>query len=74
MKVSTCSDRPKGSVALDGISLTVNEVQGSRFGINLIPHTMALTTFGTLVPGRRVNLEVDQLARYLERLLSLRGM
>jgi riboflavin synthase len=65
---------PKGSVALDGVSLTVNEVQGARFGINLIPHTMELTTFGTLAPGRRVNLEVDQLARYLERLLSVRGV
>lgn len=65
---------PKGSVALDGVSLTVNEVDGGRFGVNLIPHTMALTTFGSLAAGRRVNLEVDQLARYLERLLSVRGM
>jgi riboflavin synthase len=64
---------PKGSVALDGVSLTVNEVQGSRFGINLIPHTMELTTLGALVIGHRLNLEVDQLARYLERLLSVRG-
>jgi riboflavin synthase len=64
---------PKGSVALDGVSLTVNEVQGSRFGINLIPHTMELTTLGGLIIGRQLNLEVDQLARYLERLLSVRG-
>lgn len=65
---------PKGSVALDGVSLTVNEVQGARFGINLIPHTMELTTFGALAVGQRLNLEVDQLARYLERLLSVRGV
>jgi riboflavin synthase len=64
---------PKGSVALDGVSLTVNDVQGLRFGINLIPHTMEATTLGGLVPGRRLNLEVDQLARYLERLLALRA-
>ncbi len=64
---------PKGSVTLDGVSLTVNEVKGARFGVNLIPHTVELTTFGSLAPGQRLNLEVDQLARYLERLLSLRG-
>ncbi|MFM1886099.1 MAG: hypothetical protein RL026_1256 [Pseudomonadota bacterium] len=63
---------PKGSVAVDGVSLTVNAVEGNRFGVNLIPHTVAMTTFGTLVPGRQVNLEVDQLARYLERLLAVR--
>ncbi|MEJ0100661.1 MAG: riboflavin synthase [Pseudomonadota bacterium] len=63
---------PKGSVALDGVSLTVNEVQGARFGINLIPHTQELTTLGSLALGRRLNLEVDQLARYLERLLGTR--
>jgi riboflavin synthase len=63
---------PKGSVALDGISLTVNEVDGVRFGINLIPHTMAVTTLGELAPGRRLNLEVDQFARYVERLLASR--
>ena len=64
---------PKGSVALDGVSLTINEVEGSRFGINLIPHTMELTTLGALATDRRLNLEVDQLARYLERLLAVRG-
>jgi riboflavin synthase len=64
---------PKGSVALDGVSLTINEVQGTRFGINLIPHTMELTTLGRLASGQRLNLEVDQLARYLERLLAQRA-
>jgi riboflavin synthase len=63
---------PKGSVALDGVSLTINEVQGARFGINLIPHTVEHTTFGQLAAGRRLNMEVDQLARYLERLLAQR--
>lgn len=64
---------PKGSVALDGVSLTVNEAQGASFGVNLIPHTVASTTFRHLVAGSRLNLEVDQLARYLERLLDQRG-
>ena len=59
----------KGSVAIDGVSLTVNEVQGSVFGINLIPHTQAVTTLGALRAGTRVNVEVDQIARYVERLL-----
>lgn len=61
----------KGSVAVDGVSLTVNEVEGARFGVNLIPHTRQVTTLGRLVPGTRVNLEVDPVARYLERLLSV---
>ncbi len=61
---------PKGSVAVDGISLTVNEVDGNRFGINIIPHTQAVTTLGTAKPGQRVNLEVDMLARYVQRLLE----
>jgi riboflavin synthase len=60
----------KGSVAIDGVSLTVNEVQGATFGINLIPHTQAVTTLGALRVGARVNLEVDQIARYVERLLG----
>jgi riboflavin synthase len=60
----------KGSVAIDGVSLTVNEVEGERFGVNLIPHTQAVTTLGELAVGRRVNLEVDQVARYVERLLA----
>lgn len=58
----------KGSVAMDGASLTVNEVEGQRFGINLIPHTRTVTTFGTLQEGQRVNLEIDVLARYVARL------
>ena len=60
----------KGSVAVDGVSLTVNEVAGTRFGVNLIPHTRDVTTLGNLVPGAAVNLEIDQVARYVERLLA----
>jgi riboflavin synthase len=60
----------KGSVALDGISLTVNEVAGSRFGINIIPHTLTHTTLGARKPGDRVNLEVDLIARYVARLIE----
>jgi riboflavin synthase len=63
---------PKGSVALDGVSLTVNEVAARRFSVNLIPHTVQVTTFSGLAVGQGLNLEVDQLARYLERLLALR--
>jgi len=62
----------KGSVALDGVSLTVNEVEGDDFGVNIIPHTAAHTSFGTLQPGDRVNFEVDTLARYVARLLEYR--
>jgi riboflavin synthase len=61
---------PKGSVALDGVSLTVNEVDGRQFGVNLIPHTMAQTTFGGLATGSQLNLEVDLLARYVQRALQ----
>jgi len=60
----------KGSVALDGVSLTVNEVDGALFGINLIPHTLACTTLDGCAAGRRLNLEVDLIARYLARLQS----
>ncbi|HTB65817.1 MAG TPA: riboflavin synthase [Steroidobacteraceae bacterium] len=60
----------KGSVALNGVSLTVNEVEGVQFGVNLIPHTLEVTTLGELVPGACVNLEIDQVARYVERLAS----
>jgi riboflavin synthase len=60
----------KGSVALDGVSLTVNEVEGRRFGVNLIPHTMEATTLGQLAVGSRLNLEVDPLARYVQRALQ----
>jgi riboflavin synthase len=59
---------PKGSVALNGVSLTVNEVQGNRFGVNVIPHTLAHTTFGASKVGDRVNFEIDMLARYVARL------
>ncbi|HLS80849.1 MAG TPA: riboflavin synthase [Steroidobacter sp.] len=60
----------KGSVCLDGVSLTVNDVEGAVFSVNLIPHTLAVTTFGERRPGDRVNLEVDIIARYVERLRS----
>jgi riboflavin synthase len=60
----------KGSVALNGVSLTVNEVQGAGFKVNLIPHTLAATNLGALRVGSKVNLEVDLLARYVERLKS----
>ena len=60
----------KGSVAIDGVSLTVNEVEDNLFGVNIIPHTQTVTTLGRLVVGTRVNLEIDQVARYVERLLS----
>jgi riboflavin synthase len=62
----------KGSVAVDGVSLTVNEVEAATFGVNIIPHTQTVTTLGKLVGGSRVNLEVDQVARYVERLLAPR--
>jgi riboflavin synthase len=58
----------KGSVTLDGVSLTVNEVDGVKFTVNLIPHTLEVTTLGSLGDGSRVNLEIDLLARYVERL------
>ena len=61
---------PKGSVALDGVSLTVNEVEGAEFGVNLIPHTRQVTTLGALAPGASVNLEIDVMARYAARLLE----
>jgi riboflavin synthase len=59
----------KGSIAVDGVSLTVNAVAGNSFEVNVIPHTRAVTTLGTLAVGSRVNLEVDMLARYVERML-----
>ena len=64
----------KGSIAVNGVSLTVNRVTGSRFDVNLIPHTLAVTTLGALAASARVNLEVDQLARYVERMLDAGGM
>lgn len=63
---------PKGSICIDGVSLTVNEVEECRFGVNLIPHTLAVTSFGRLQPAARVNLEVDILARYVGRYLEAR--
>ncbi|HRI90576.1 MAG TPA: riboflavin synthase [Accumulibacter sp.] len=60
----------KGSITVDGVSLTTNAVAGARFTINLIPHTLAATTLGGLQPGSRVNLEIDLIARYCERLLN----
>jgi riboflavin synthase len=59
---------PKGSIALDGTSLTVNEVEGVEFGVNFIPHTQTATTWGEVAVGDRVNLEVDTMARYVARL------
>ena len=63
----------KGSVALDGISLTVNEVEQNRFGINVIPHTLTHTTWSAKKPGDRVNLEVDVFARYVARAMEFRS-
>lgn len=63
---------PKGSVALDGTSLTVNEVAGARFGVNIIPHTLTQTTWGRKKPGDEINLEVDLFARYVARLMEFR--
>ncbi len=61
---------PKGSISLDGVSLTVNEVDGRTFGVNIIPHTLSRTSFRTLGAGDRVNFEVDTIARYVARLLG----
>ena len=62
----------KGSVCVDGTSLTVNGVRGAVFDVNIVPHTLAATTLGDLAPGSTVNIEVDQIARYVERLLAYR--
>ena len=64
----------KGSICVDGVSLTVNEVGEAQFGVNIVPHTLEVTTLGDFTPGRPINLEVDLIARYLERLLEARGM
>lgn len=61
---------PKGSVALNGISLTVNEVEGSVFGVCIIPHTWAVTNISSWAPGTKINLEIDMLARYVARILG----
>jgi riboflavin synthase len=63
----------KGSICVDGVSLTVNEVEGNAFGVNIVPHTLEATVFGDYREGSRVNLEVDIVARYLERLLGGAG-
>ena len=60
----------KGSICLDGVSLTVNQVDGDAFEVQLIPHTLGVTTLARLAPGARVNLEVDLIARYVERMLN----
>ncbi|MBK7953196.1 MAG: riboflavin synthase [Candidatus Accumulibacter sp.] len=60
----------KGSITVDGVSLTTNSVDGASFSINLIPHTLEATTLGGLQPGSRVNLEIDLIARYVERMLG----
>ena len=60
----------KGSIAVDGVSLTVNEVTGARFGVNIIPHTRAVTSLGSLEVGDSVNLELDLIARYVARLMG----
>ena len=64
---------PKGSIALNGTSLTVNEVSGARFGVNLIPHTLTATTWGRKKPGDTVNLEVDLIARYVARYMEFKS-
>ena len=64
---------PKGSICIDGVSLTVNEVNGRRFDVNIIPHTLEITTLGDLKPGAGANVEIDVIARYLERLMRPGG-
>ena len=69
---------PKGSVALDGVSLTVNDVRdaedgSTHFSVNIIPHTAEITTFGDIAEGRQLNVEIDVIARYLQRMLAARG-
>jgi len=64
---------PKGSIAIDGVSLTINSAAAQSFDVNIIPHTQAVTTLGALAVGARVNLEVDQVARYLARLLAFQA-
>jgi riboflavin synthase len=60
---------PKGSICIDGVSLTVNQVEGRRFDVNIIPHTSEVTTLGGLGSGDAVNIEIDVIARYIDRLL-----
>ena len=65
---------PKGSITIDGVSLTVNEVRADYFEANVIPHTQKVTTLGALQPGTPVNIEIDLLARYVERSLRVRDL
>ncbi|MCB9988894.1 MAG: riboflavin synthase [Rhodospirillales bacterium] len=65
-----CYFAPKGSVALNGVSLTVNEVEGNTFGVNIIPHTWTVTNLGYLKPGDKMNVEIDMLARYVARIMG----
>jgi riboflavin synthase len=69
-KELSCFIAPKGSVALDGVSLTVNTVEGDAFSVLIIPHTLQVTTFGALRKGDDVNLEIDTMARYAARLME----
>lgn len=64
---------PKGSITINGVSLTVNEVQGTVFGVNIIPHTSLVTNFATLAVGDKVNIEIDMLARYVARLAEFKS-
>jgi riboflavin synthase len=64
----------KGSIAINGVSLTINQVKGNQFALNLIPHTLRMTNLKDLSAGSRVNLEVDLIARYVERMAGVRGM
>ncbi|WP_374563678.1 riboflavin synthase [Nitrosomonas sp.] len=64
---------PKGSITVNGVSLTVNKIEGNEFSVNLIPHTLAMTNLKELKPEARVNLETDMLARYVARLLNIQG-
>jgi len=64
---------PKGSVTLDGVSLTVNKVEGDRFIVNVIPHTGHVTTLGAIAAGRQLNVEIDVLARYIDRMIAARA-
>ncbi|NQZ13296.1 MAG: riboflavin synthase [Alphaproteobacteria bacterium] len=68
-----CFIAPKGSVSLDGISLTVNEVEGNQFGVNIIPHTWEQTTLSDRSEGDDIHLEIDMLARYMARMLEVRA-
>jgi riboflavin synthase len=61
---------PKGSICIDGVSLTVNQVTGQRFDVNIIPHTREVTTLGDLTVGAGANIEIDVIARYLDRLMA----